>query len=98
MWAIFVIVFSPSADHRTRFLAAAEPLDAQAFVAELAVEAFARAVLPRLARLDQSGPNALIRDPLEQCKRYELRPVVRTQDLRQAVIALDLLEDANEPV
>ena len=84
MRTIFIEVRSPSADHHTRLLPAAEPLDAQALVAELAVEAFARAVLPRLAWLDQAGSDTFIGDPLEQRERYELGAIVRTQNLGRA--------------
>jgi len=37
----------------------AEPFEAQAFVAELAVEALRDTILPGLARLDQRGGDAL---------------------------------------
>ena len=39
---------------------AAEPFQAQAFVAEFAVEAFPGAILPGLARIDQRRGDALI--------------------------------------
>jgi hypothetical protein len=81
MPTIFIEVRSPPPDHHARLFPAAEPLDAQALVPDFAVEAFARAVLPRLARLDQAGLDAFIRDPLEQRERYELRVIVRTQNV-----------------
>jgi len=43
----FVAVLSPSTDHSFCFSSMAKLLHAQAFVAELAVEAFVYAVLPR---------------------------------------------------
>ena len=55
---------APGFDHGLGLGAREEPLHAQAFVAELAVEALADAVLPRLARIDQGGLDALIGDPL----------------------------------
>src|SRR5581483_1591336 len=50
-----------------------------ALVAELAVEALRRAILPRLARIDQCGSDTLVDNPLQQCAGDELRPVVRAQ-------------------
>ena len=52
MRPVVVVVLPPSFDDDTRFDPVPEPLHAQTLVAELAVEAFGGAVLPRLARLD----------------------------------------------
>jgi hypothetical protein len=48
MWADFVAVAAPGLDHDPRFVPGSEPLQAQAFVAQLPVEAFVPAVLPGL--------------------------------------------------
>ena len=45
------------------FSARAEPFEAEAFVAELAVEALGDAILPRLTGLDQGDADALRGDP-----------------------------------
>src|SRR5262249_2104451 len=58
---------------------APEPFDAQALVAELAIEALCHAILPRLARLDQRRGYALRRDPREQRTRHKLGSIVRPQ-------------------
>ena len=44
-----VVVDAPGLDEDGRFAPGSEPLDAQTFVPELAVEAFIGAILPRLA-------------------------------------------------
>ena len=59
-----VVVRAPRLDDDCGVGAGAEPFEAQALVAELAVEAFPDAVLPRLPRVDQRGLDALIDDPL----------------------------------
>ena len=48
--------------------AAAEPLEARAFVAELAVEALVGAVLPGFARIDVRGVNPGIDEPFENLR------------------------------
>jgi DNA-binding transcriptional LysR family regulator len=65
MRAIQVVVPTPILDDRACLLAGAEPLGAQAFVPQLAVEAFVGAILPRLARIDEGGDDpALTVDPV----------------------------------
>jgi hypothetical protein len=48
-------VLAPGFDHDFGLSAREEPFEAQALVAELAVEALADAILPGLARIDQGG-------------------------------------------
>ena len=43
----------PLIDDGFRFDTVAKPFHRQAFIAEFAIEAFRRSVLPRLARIDQ---------------------------------------------
>ncbi len=50
-----VVVLAPRLDDDLGLGAGAEPFEAQALVAELAVETLRRAVLPGLAGIDQSG-------------------------------------------
>src|SRR4051812_31758107 len=61
-----VIVPPPCLDDHLRFGTRAEPFEPEAFIAELAVEAFGDAVLPGLARLDQRGADPLRNDPRQQ--------------------------------
>ena len=74
-------------DHDLRLGPRAEPLQAQAFIAELAVEALHRAVLPRLPWLDQRRFDALFDNPPQHRPRDELRPVVRAQERRRPACA-----------
>ena len=61
-----------------------EPLDAQALVAQLAVEALVVAVLPGLAGIDQRRADAGMGEPLEDRQADELRSAVRAQEERSA--------------
>ena len=86
MRAHLVEVFAPGFDDALGLGARPEPLHAQALVGEFAVEALQRAVLPRLAGIDQGGLDALIDDPLQQRPRDELRAVVGTQVERRTAL------------
>src|SRR6266566_9944516 len=59
MWADFVVMAAPALDDRLGLRPRPEPFETQALVAELAVEAFGNAILPRLAGLDQCRIDAL---------------------------------------
>ena len=78
-----VIVLTPTLDDNFCFGARAEPFEAEAFVAELAVEALGDAILPGLAGLDQRGANALRGDPGQERLGNELRTVVAAQEKRR---------------
>src|SRR5262245_2238950 len=71
-----VVVAPPSLDDHLRLDARTKPFEAQALVAELAVEALRDAILPRLAGLDQRRTDALRDDPGQQGFGDELRSVV----------------------
>jgi len=58
-------------------VAGAKPFHWQTFIAELAIEALARTVLPELARIDQRRILILAECPLEQGFAGKLRGVVR---------------------
>jgi hypothetical protein len=64
-----------------------EPFETEALVAELAVEALRRAILPWLAGIDQCRLDTLVDDPLQQSMRDELRTIVRTKIQRRAALA-----------
>ena len=65
MWTHRVEVPPPRFDNHLGLAAAAEPLDAEAFVTELAVEGLVGAVLPRLAGIDDGGLNVR---PVSHCR------------------------------
>src|SRR5262245_7491522 len=81
------VITAPASDNDHRLATAAEPLQAQAFVAEAAVEALVGTVLPRLAKIDQRGLDAGSFEALEDRFADELRPVVRAQEPRCATFA-----------
>src|SRR5579863_632263 len=66
MWPEVVIVVPPRFDDLTRFSQAREHVLVEAFVAQLAVEAFDECVLDRLARLNVVPPDA-VGCPSEHC-------------------------------
>ena len=58
-----IVMPPPRFDDHLRLGARSKPFEAQALVAELAVEAFRDAILPRLAGLDQRRADPLCDDP-----------------------------------
>ena len=89
MRTIFIEVRSPPPDHHARLFPAAEPLDAQALVPDFAVELLRIAVLPRLARLDQAGLDASIRDPTGSASDTNSGSFVRTPNVGAATRSRD---------
>ena len=71
-----IVVLPPLIDDGFRFDAITKPLHRQALVAEFAVEAFRRPVLPRLARIDQRDVEILADRPFEQGFGDEFRAIV----------------------
>ena len=64
-----VVVPTPVLDHDLRIDTITKPLHRQALVAELAVEGFVGAVLPRLARVDQRRLDLLVSEPAQNRAR-----------------------------
>ena len=58
-----VVMLEPQTDHDLGLGAGTKPFEAQALVAELAVEAFVHAILPRFAWINQHCVDALGRYP-----------------------------------
>jgi hypothetical protein len=72
-----VVLPSPRLDQHARLGSVLEPLHAETLVAELSVERFVRAVLPRLPRIDQRRLDlGLVGEPVQDRPRDELRSVV----------------------
>lgn len=75
----FVIIASPVGDDLTSLGERCEPMLVEAFVTELAVEAFDVAVLCRASWLDQEVLDAVLLRPGDEGATGELRPLsVRT--------------------
>ena len=83
----FVVMAPPCFNDHLRLGAGSKPLEAQALVAEFAVEAFRDAILPGFAGLDQRRADALGVDPGQQGLGYELRAVVAAQEGRRTAHA-----------
>jgi len=71
-----VVVVAPLLDENPGFLETAEDFAVQQLVPQLAVEAFAIAVLPRAAGLDVEGFGTHARQPAPHDPGGHLRPVV----------------------
>ena len=63
---------TPALDDDAGFDSVAEPVDRQAFIAVLAIEAFIGTVLPRFAGIDQCGFDVLVGKPFENGVADEL--------------------------
>ena len=79
MWTHGVVMPAPRLNENAGFAATAEPLEAQTFFPEFAIEGFVRAILPRLARIDHRGVDAVFGEPLQNRLAHALRPTVGAQ-------------------
>src|SRR5260370_12893195 len=87
MWTNLVVMLPPFFDQHLRLGARTKQFEAQALVAKLALEVLCDAILPRLARFDQCGTDALCDDPGQQRFGDEFRPIVAAQEPRSAARA-----------
>ncbi len=87
----------PVLDHDLGFQTVAEPVDRQALIAELPIEALCGAVLPGLARVDQGRLDFVLGSPLEQRRGYELGIVVAAQVGRRPANTDDSGQHFNHP-
>lgn len=92
-----VIVPSPSLDDDSGFGAISEPLDAQAYIAEFAIEGFVGTVLPRLAGIDDGRVDAIVRKPFQDGVAHELWPAVRSQIGRGPMVADQSRKNLDDP-
>lgn len=93
-----IVMLMPLLDHGLGFDPMAKSRYRQAFVPELAVEAFRRAVLPGRAGIDQGYVEVLAGRSAQQGSGNEFRTVIRAQDLGGAVNADQLGQDFHYPV
>ncbi len=87
-----VVMGHPLLDHNLGFESVSEPLDRQAFIAELSVEALGGSVLPGLAWIDQGCFDLVLRGPPQKGRSHELRTVVAAQEGRCSAGADDSVE------
>src|SRR3954454_12172060 len=90
-----VVVEPPSLDHTARFGKAREPALVEALLAKAAVEALDRAVLHRLAGIDEEQLHTVLVSPAIEVAAAKFRPVVDRQHVRVAAFGADLVEHAN---
>lgn len=93
-----IVMAAPDLDEDVGLGAAAEVFHAEALVAELAVEAFVVAVLPRLAGVDQRGVNLGFGEPLQDGVAHELGSVIRPQEGWRALRADQAAQDIDDAV
>jgi hypothetical protein len=96
MGALLVVVEQPPVRCFAHIVEAGKQVLVQDLLAEGPVEAFDVGVLVGLAGLDVPDGHTVELGPLHEGLAQKLRAVVGAQDLRQAVVALELLEDANQ--
>ncbi len=88
-----IVMTSPGSDENACFGAAAEPLEAQTFVAKPTVEAFIGSVLPGLSRIDERRTDLLVGKPLGDSLADELRAIVGANKCRCSSITDLACED-----
>jgi len=80
-----VVLCAPLFDDDLGFTQRIEDFAVQTFIAQLAVETFAVAILPGTARLDVERRRANSTQPATQCAFDKFRTVIRTQMRRDPV-------------
>src|SRR5690606_28293888 len=85
--AHMVVVSAPLLDDHARLDSRAEPLEAQALIAQPSVEALVGAVLPRFAGIDVGDLDLGLDDPLQDRLADELRSVVGTKHGGRSTLA-----------
>ena len=91
-----VVVRTPMLDRRLSILEAGKPVQIEAVLSELAVEALDKRVLSRLSWLDEVQLHPLVLGPEEHRLAGELRTVVANDSFRQC--PAELIKFASEPM
>ena len=81
MWSNLVVILTPDGDTLTGLSQGFQPVLVEAFVPELAIEAFDIGVLGGFARLDQDVLNASCLHPCHEGSASELGSVVGSDGL-----------------
>ena len=96
MGTLLVVLEHPPVRRLAYVVEAGEQVLVQDLLAEGPVEAFDVGVLVGLAGLDVADRHAVELGPLHEGLAQELRAVVGAQDLRQAVVTLELFKNADQ--
>jgi hypothetical protein len=91
-----VVVASPRLDEDGSFGPSTKPLETEALVSKLAVEALVHPILPRLSRSNVRGVDVGRGEPAVHSSRKELRAIVGTQVLRSAMETDEPREDVDD--
>src|SRR5579884_4328423 len=83
VWTHLVVIDSPLFDGFPGIVQRQEPVQVQAFLAELAVEAFNIAILHRPSRRDEGQLDLIVVSPLGERFRCELSAIVDDDPLRK---------------
>src|SRR6266404_5301377 len=92
VWTARVVVLAPAADSFPRIAQVAQAVEVEAFVAQLAVEAFDVAVLHRPARRDVLKSDALAYAPRVEVAAAELGSIIAAQRARLRALGQDAFQ------
>lgn len=98
MGSYFVVVDHPPGGGFPYVVETDEEIEVKHFLAESAIEALNEGVLIRLAGLDVLQRYAVRLEPVGERLAQELGTIARAHDLRQTMIAFDLLEHTHQPL
>ena len=86
MWTDLIVLSPPDLSQHLCLLQRCEDFSVEEFIPDLLVEAFDVTVLPETARLDEKSSDLEPREPVPNGFGHELRSVVRSGILRDAVL------------
>jgi hypothetical protein len=89
---VFVVIPAPGSDDASCFEEVLEPVDAQALLAQLAVEALHKGVLRGLTGLDVNQLDLAIQGPGKEVTTSQLRAIVTANRLWQCACRDDLVK------
>ena len=96
MGPLTIVLLFPLGNFASGIYQVGKPICIQTLVSESSIEAFRRAVLHRLSRLDVNQLYVTLFAPAQEVSAGQLRPVVATNGLRSAALFDDLLQRAGD--
>ena len=98
MWPDFVVILSPCINDLPGFLQRPEPVLIQTAVPELAIEAFHKGILGRLAMLDELQPDLIVPAPEEYGLGGKFCAIVTSDASGPASLCYQLFQEPGDPV